>query len=117
MFVFQRSTVVAVISMKRKRKRCDQVLVLRIAGEESRQKARKEETFQALNTASGFVKCLRTLLNEVFKCTKTLSQLLIVVLLMVEFCKEQQHLDVGDRLRPCTIEFRSGSTTDIAGIT
>jgi hypothetical protein len=28
-----------------------------------------------------------------FKCIKTLSQLLIAVLLMLEFCKEQQHSD------------------------
>ena len=102
MLLIQCFTVVGMISMKRKRKSCDQVLVLRIAGEAGRQKTKKERPFPTptLNRASAFVKHLRTLLNEVFKCTKTLSQLLIAALLMLEFCKEQQHSDVSDHLRP-----------------
>ena len=56
-------------------------------------KRKKQRPLSALDIASAFVKQVQRLLSQILKCTKTLSQLLIAVLLMLEFCKEQQHSD------------------------
>ena len=100
MFVVPGFTVIGVIPMKGKLKSRDQPLALRIISGPGRQKTRKESPLPTLKTASAFVRNLRTLLNEISKCIKTLGQLLIAVLLMLEFCKEQQHSSVSNHSQP-----------------
>ncbi len=86
-------TVVVVIPTKTKLKNRDRVPDSRAADIAGRQRGKKESLGSVLNTATVFVKQLRRLLQELRRSTKALSQLLIAVLLMFQFCKEQQSSD------------------------
>jgi hypothetical protein len=117
MLSLRRFTVAGVIQTKTKLKRRDQVLDSQRVGDVRQQQRKKDRPLSVLETASVFVKQLRSLLSEIFKCVKTLSQLLIAVLLMLEFCKEQQHSDGAIIRDSATESFDRAVIIDICGVT